>query len=257
MKRAIIGGTGFYDMGYLEELRARIVRTPFGSASVFSGRYQGEPLVFLPRHGPEHNRLAHEINYRANIWALRELGIERILGTSAIGSLNTAMQVGHLVILEQLVDFTKHRHETFNLGSVDFTYPYCSETRATILQQALALRIDVHPRATYLTVEGPRYETAAEIALWRRLGMDVVGMTNGTEAALARELGICYAVIGLVSDLAAGMQETPPDLQMHRRIVEDNLPRLRELALTALAALPSSRGCACASQAAKPTRKNG
>lgn len=252
MKRAIIGGTGFYDTSYLEEPRVRIVRTPFGSASVFTGRYQGEPIVFLPRHGPEHNRLAHEINYRANIWALRELGIERILGTSAIGSLNTDVQIGHLVVPDQLVDFTKHRQETFNLGSVDFTHPYCSETRAVILQQASALRMDVHPRATYLTVEGPRYETAAEIALWRRLGMDVVGMTNGTEAALARELGICYAVIGLVSDLAAGLQETPPDLETHRRVVADNLQRLRELALTALVALPPLRGCACASQAAKP-----
>ena len=149
---------------------------------------------------------------------------------------------------------TKHRQETFNLGSVDFTYPYCSETRAIILQQATALGIQAHPRATYLAVEGPRYETAAEIALWSRLGMDVVGMTNGTEAALARELGLCYAVIGLVSDLAAGMQETPPDLETHRRVVADNLPRLRALTLAALMALPATRGCPCASQAAKPIK---
>jgi len=252
MKRAIIGGTGFYGLDYLEAPRAQIIRTPFGSTTVYIGRYQGEEIVFLPRHGPAHNHLAHEINYRANIWGLRELGIERILGTSAIGSLNPEMQVGHLVVLDQLVDFTKHRQETFNLGSVDFTYPYCSETRAIILQQATSLRINTHPRATYLTVEGPRYETAAEIALWRRLGMDVVGMTNGTEAALARELGLCYAIIGLVSDLAAGMQETPPDLETHRRVVEDNLPCLRELTLAAMMALPLSRGCPCASQAAKP-----
>jgi 5'-methylthioadenosine phosphorylase len=254
MKRAIIGGTGFNAMTYLEAPRAQIIRTPFGSTTMYIGRYQDQEIVFLPRHGPEHNCLAHEINYRANIWGLRELGVERILGTSAIGSLNLEMQVGHLVVLDQLVDFTKHRQGTFNLGSVDFTYPYCSETRAVILQRAIALGIPVHARATYLTVEGPRYETAAEIALWHRLGMDVIGMTNGTEAALARELGLCYAVIGLVSDLAAGMQETPPDLEAHRQVVQDNLPRLRELALASLMALPTLHGCRCASQAAKPIR---
>src|SRR5712692_3175739 len=126
MKRAIIGGTGFYGLDYLEAPRAQIIRTPFGSTTVYIGRYQGEEIVFLPRHGPAHNHLAHEINYRANIWGLRELGIERILGTSSIGSLNPEMQVGHLVVLDQLVDFTKNRQETCNRGSVDFTYPYCS-----------------------------------------------------------------------------------------------------------------------------------
>lgn len=254
MKHALIGGTGFYDMSYLESPRAQIVRTPFGSITAYVGRYQGEEIAFLPRHGPEHNQLAHEVNYRANLWGLRELGVERILGTSAIGSLNVAMAVGHLVVPDNLVDMAKHRRDSFNLGSVDFTYPYCSEMRATICQQAEAIQTAIHPQAVYLSVEGPRYETAAEIKLWNRLGMDVVGMTNGTEAALARELGICYAVIGLVSDLAAGLQETPPDLETHKHVVQDNLPRLRDLALATLRALPASHGCLCASQAAKPIR---
>ncbi len=254
MKHAIIGGTGFYDKGYLENPCAQTVRTPFGSITVYIGQYRGEEIAFLPRHGPEHNQLAHEVNYRANLWGLRELGVERIIGTSAIGSLNPAMQVGHLVAPDNLVDMAKHRRDTFNLGSVDFTYPYCAEIRAIICQQAEGLHMAIHRQAIYLSVEGPRYETAAEIKLWNRLGMDVVGMTNGTEAALARELGICYAVIGLVTDLAAGLQETPPDLETHKHVVQDNLPRLRDLALATLVALPASRGCACASQAAKPIR---
>jgi 5'-methylthioadenosine phosphorylase len=254
MKPAIIGGTGFYDMSYLESPRAQIVRTPFGSITAYIGHYQGEEITFLPRHGAEHNQLAHEINYRANIWGLRELGIERIIGTSAVGSLNLAMQVGHLVVPDNLVDMAKHRRDSFNLGSVDFTYPYCSEVRGVVCKQAEALKMEVHPQAIYLSVEGPRYETAAEIKLWNRLGMDIVGMTNGTEAVLARELGICYAVIGLVTDLAAGLQETPPDLETHKHVVQDNLRRLRDLALATLKALPASRRCPCASQAAKPIR---
>lgn len=252
MQRAIIGGTGFYTMDYLAHPRSQVVRTPFGSAALYIGQYNGEEIGFLPRHGPEHNRLAHQVNYRANIWGLRELGVQQILGTSAIGSLNPAMTVGNLVVLDQLVDFTKHRRETFNLGSVDFTYPYCSETRSIILEQADVLGLDVHPKATYLAVEGPRYETAAEIALWRRLGMDVIGMTNGTEAALARELGMCYAVIGLVTDLAAGMQETPPDLDTHRQVVKANLPKLRKLTLASMSALSTTPSCACADQGATP-----
>jgi len=254
MKYALIGGTGVYDMSYLDSPRPQIVRTPFGSITVYSGGYKGQEIGFLPRHGPEHNQLAHEVNYRANIWGLRELGVERILGTSAVGSLNVNMGVGHLVVLENLVDMAKHRRDSFNLGSVDFTHPYCPEMRQIICQQAESLGVSVHPSAIYLSVEGPRYETAAEIRLWNRLGMDVVGMTNGTEAALARELGICYAVIGLVSDLAAGLQETPPDLETHKHVVQDNLPKLRDLALATLAALPSEHGCPCASQAAKPIR---
>ena len=254
MKRAIIGGTGFADLSYLEGRRAQVVRTPFGGSTVYIGTYQGEETCFLPRHGPEHNQLAHEVNYRANIWALRELGVERVLGLSAVGSLNPEMPIGDLVVPDQLVDFTKQRQATYNLGSVDFTYPYCGEMRAVIIERAQALGIPAHSQATYLAVEGPRYETAAEIKLWARLGMDIVGMTNGTEAALARELGLCYAVIGLVTDLAAGMQQTPPDLETHRRIVKENLSRLRELALATLVALSDACGCPCASQAARPIR---
>jgi 5'-methylthioadenosine phosphorylase len=252
MKRAIIGGTGFYDMSYMDDAQSQVIRTPFGGATVYSGRFQGEEIGFLPRHGSEHNQLAHQVNYRANIWALRELGVDRVLGTSAVGSLNPEMQVGNLVVLDNLVDFAKHRSDTFNLGSVDFTHPYCPEMRQIISAQAEQTGIHAHPAAIYLSVEGPRYETAAEINLWRKLGMDVVGMTNGTEAALARELGLCYAVIALVTDLAAGLQATPPDLETHKNVAQENLPKLRELALAALVAFPDEHGCPCYDQRANP-----
>ncbi|HEU5330241.1 MAG: MTAP family purine nucleoside phosphorylase [Thermomicrobiales bacterium] len=250
MTHAIIGGTGFTDMTFLEAPRALVVRTPFGGMTAYSGGYAGQELIFVPRHGPQHNALAHQVNYKANIWGLRELGVERIVGVSAIGSLNPQIEPGDLVLMDQLVDFTKHRDATFNLGSVNFRNPYCDSVRAVALEQARALGQALHPQATYLAVEGPRYGTAAERKLWIQWGMDVIGMTNGTEAALARELGLCYAVIGLVSDGGSGARKVASDLDAHRRVVEENLAKLRALTLATVAALPQTRDCPCASLAA-------
>ncbi len=250
--KAIIGGTGFYDLDYLEDPHPIRVRTPFGGAKLYEGHFQGEQLYFLPRHGPEHNYLAHEVNYRANIWALHTLGVERIIGTSAVGSLNPALEVGDLVALDQLVDFSQHRRQTFNLGSVNFTEPYCPDLLATVIAQAKAEGILLHQKATYVSLEGPRYETAAEIRLWQQLGMDVVGMTNGTEAALARELGLCYAVIAIVTNMAAGIGGSQPSLEAHRQVMQENSQKLRRLALSTFKAIISERDCACAGLAARP-----
>ena len=254
MKKVIIGGTGFYDMGFLSNPRLQVVRTPFGSATVHIGTYQGEEIGFLPRHGLHHDLLAHQVNYKANIWGLYELGVNRIIGVSAVASFNPEISAGQLVIPDQLVDFTKNRYETFNLGSVDITEPYCPETRQVILEEAKTSGTNVHPKGTYLALEGPRYETAAEVRLWKKLGMDIVGMTNGTQAALAREVGICYGVICMPTNVAAGLDKTGPDLEKHRRVVQDSLPRLRELVLSTLMALPDKTGCPCADQAAQPIR---
>ena len=254
MKRVILGGTGFYDMDFLESPYPQVVRTPFGSATVFIGQYQGEEIGFLPRHGPEHNFLAHQVNYQANIWALRELGVERILGTSAVGGISPHLKPGQLVVPDQLVDFCHSRKDTFNLGSVDITDPYCPEERQIIMAQSEKLDIDVESKSTYLALDGPSYRTAAEIKLWQGLGMDIAGMTNGTEAALARELGICYAIICMPTNLCSGLQDERPDLETHRQAIQDNLPLLRKLTLAALMALPVDLSCPCASQAAQPIR---
>lgn len=248
--KAIIGGTGFYQLNYLDERHSLTVRTPFGSVKIDRGLFRGQDLVFLPRHGPDHTLLANQVNYRANIWALHQLGVTRILGTSAVGSINPAMQVGDLVALEQLVDFSKRRQDTFNLGSVNMTEPYCPEMRQTIIRSGRVIGTAVHPQATYVSLDGPRYETAAEIRVYSKLGMDVVGMTNGTEAVLARELGMCYAVVAIVTNMAAGMSSTQPSLDVHKRVMEENAPRLRELALEALAASPEPPSCRCASLSA-------
>lgn len=234
MKSLLVGGTGFADMDYLEQRQAQTVRTPFGGATVITGLIGGRASGFLPRHGIEHDRLAPQVNYRANVWAARELGFEALLGTSAVASLNLEIDVGSLVVPDQLVDFSKHRADSFFTRSAGMTDPFSPAIRALIVEAGEREGIALHARATYLTVEGPRYETAAEIRLFQRWGMDVLGMTNGTEAALCRELGLGYATIALVTNMGAGLGEQGPSLEAHRSVTRANLPRFKRLALAAL-----------------------
>lgn len=234
MKTLLIGGTGFSDMDYLDGVGAETVRTPFGDTTLFLGTYGGREAGFLPRHGIHHERLAPQVNYRANVWAARELGFRALLGTSAVASLQPQIGVGDLVVPDQLVDFSKHRADSFYLRSVNMTEPFTPALRQIIIDAGHRQEVTFHEAATYLTVEGPRYETAAEIRLFQRWGLDVLGMTNGTEAALCRELGLCYATIALVTNMGAGLTEQGPDLEHHRRVTQQNLPRFKRLALASL-----------------------
>ena len=245
-KTLLIGGTGFSELDYLEAVEPRVVRTPFGGTTIYQGRYQGIDTGFLPRHGLHHDQLAPQVNYQANVWAASELGFERVLGMSAVASLNLKIQVGDFVVLDQLVDLTEGRAHSFNLRSANMTEPFCPQMRRTILDVAEQDNTIVHPQATYLCVSGPRYETAAEIRLFQSWGMDVVGMTNATEAALCRELGLCYSTIALVTNMGAGLTEQGPDLQRHRQVTQANLPRLKQLALTSLSRLTATKDCQCA-----------
>jgi 5'-methylthioadenosine phosphorylase len=249
MKTLIAGGTGFADMDYLEQPVPRTIRTPFGGAVIYTGSYQGVETGFLPRHGMHHEHLAPQVNYRANVWAARELGFTRLLGTSAVASMRADIQVGDLVLLDQLVDMTHDRESSYFLRSASMTEPFCPEMRQAVLAAASTADIHIHPQATYICFQGPRYETAGEIRLFQHWGMDVVGMTNATEAALCRELGICYATIALVTNMAAGISQEGPDLQRHRQVTRQNLPKFKGLALAALLALPGARNCSCATDA--------
>ncbi len=216
---AIIGGSGVYDPALLTNIREETVKTPYGSVRVKIGEYNGEEIAFLARHGEGHSVPPHKINYRANIWALYELGVERILSTSAVGSLNLDMKPGgDFVILDQLMDFTKTRHYTFYDGEesphdrkfvahVDFTEPYCprAEESPDERRQGAGLYIPP-PRELTPAWKGPRFETRAEIRALKILGgADVVGMTQCPEAALARELEMCYASVAIVTNYAAGI----------------------------------------------------
>jgi 5'-methylthioadenosine phosphorylase len=247
MKTLLVGGTGFSDMDYLQAVQRETVRTPFGGAVLYLGTLNGLETGFLARHGLEHDRLAPQVNYRANIWAAHELGFQAVLGTSAVASLKTPIGVGDLVLPDQLVDLSKHREDSFFLRSVNMTHPFSRPLRQLVVDVARAAGIALHDSATYLTVEGPRYETAAEIRLYQSWGMDVVGMTNGTEAALCRELGICYATIALVTNMGAGLSDQGPDLQRHRQVTQENLPRFKRLALASLEAALRAKPFDCES----------
>jgi 5'-methylthioadenosine phosphorylase len=245
MKTLLVGGTGFSQLDYLDGVEPTVVRTPFGGAMIYLGLYQGVQTGFLPRHGAHHDRLAPQVNYQANIWAARELGFERVLGISAVASLRPDIKVGDLVLLDQVVDFSANRAHTFNLRSANMTEPFCRQMRQTVLNIAEGEGLSIHKQATYICVEGPRYETAAEIRLFQSWGMDVLGMTNATEASLCREVGICYTTIALVTNMGAGLSAQGPDLAFHRQVTQENMPKLKQLALASLAAMPDQKNCQC------------
>lgn len=251
MEYAIIGGTGVYDPELLEGLGRRQVETPFGSIEVETGTYRGVEVAFLPRHGKGHSIPPHKINYRANIWGLRALGVKRVLATAAVGSINEAMRPGDFVIVDQFLDFTKARPLTFfddgegGVVHVDVTEPYCPVIRTALIEVGRELGLELHPTGTYVCVEGPRYETAAEIRAFRILGGDVVGMTNIPEAVLAREAGLCYATMAMVTNLGAGMSGQPLTHEEVVEIMAVNTERVRRLALETISRLPAERACGC------------
>ncbi len=251
---AVIGGSGFEEL--LGEVQERTVDTPYGPVRVSVGRYGEEEIAFLARHGKSHGVPPHRVNYRANLWSMRELGVERIIATSAVGSINLNMKPGDFVILDQLMDFTKSRSYTFYDGHesphgmkavthVDFTEPYCPEVRKALVDAARELRLPYHPEGTYACMEGPRFETRAEIRALRILGADVVGMTQCPEAALARELGICYASVAVVTNYAAGISSGK---LTHTEVIElmsKKETELKALLIKGIRYIPKTRRCEC------------
>ncbi|NLA27102.1 MAG: S-methyl-5'-thioinosine phosphorylase, partial [Firmicutes bacterium] len=211
MKIAIIGGTGLYENPYLEEAREIIVETAYGAALLCSGRYRGKEIYFLARHGRRHGVPPHMVNYRANIAALKDLEIDAVISTAAVGSMRQGMPPGSRVVIDQFIDFTKSRPSTFHdkggdeVVHIDMTVPYCPEIRKAILRAGEKLKEPLIDGGCYVCTEGPRFETPAEIKMLAHLGSDLVGMTNVPEVVLAREAGLCYATIALVSNFAAGI----------------------------------------------------
>jgi 5'-methylthioinosine phosphorylase len=209
---AIIGGSGLTELASLEVLRKQIVRTPYGEPSgpLTYGRVGAGEVIFLARHGYGHTLAPHEINYRANLWALKEKGVTRVLAVCTVGGIGPALAAGRIVVPDQIIDYTWGRRSTFFEGAehpvvhVDFTHPYCEATRRMLIGSAAEAGVDVVPRGTYAAVQGPRLETAAEVNRLERDGADLVGMTGMPEAALARELDLPYASLAVVANAAAG-----------------------------------------------------
>ena len=202
----ILGGSGLYSMADLQDQRWQRVETPYGDPSdeLLHGRLNGLEVVFLPRHGRNHRLLPSEINYRANIFALKSVGVRRLVSISAVGSLREAIAPGHLVVVDQFVDRTRGRQSTFfgegAVGHVSLADPVCGDLARHLADAVEGAGGVVHRGGTYLGMEGPQFSTKAESQLYRSWGMDVIGMTNVTEAKLAREAGLCYATLAMSTD---------------------------------------------------------
>jgi len=234
---AIIGGSGLTKLKNLEITRREVLRSPYGepSSPLVFGRLGGQNAVFLARHGHGHTIPPHEVNYRANIWALKEVGATHVIAVNAVGGITPGMTSGRLVIPDQIIDYTYGRHHTFfgneqkPVTHVDFTFPYCDELRATIAAAARDIHLDVATAGTYGATQGPRFESIAEIRRMERDGADIVGMTGMPETGLARELALCYACIAVVANPAAGKAEGTISLQEIERILESGMAQVRSL----------------------------
>ena len=219
---AIIGGSGLTQLPNLEVVRREVTRTPYGDASgaVTLGTIRGAPVAFLARHGYGHTIPPHKVNYRANIWALAQHQPKYILAVASVGGIRPDLTPGALAVPDQIIDYTLGREFTYFDGEdrsvvhVDFTHPYCEALRQRLLQAAAAAGEPIFAGGTYAASQGPRLETAAEIDRMERDGADMVGMTGMPEAALARELGLCYAAIATVVNYAAGRADSATGIRL-------------------------------------------
>ncbi|MGW1074010.1 S-methyl-5'-thioadenosine phosphorylase [Streptomyces sp. NPDC002537] len=246
----VIGGSGFYRLlADAEEVR---VDTPYGEPSdaIAVGDVDGRRVAFLPRHGREHEFAPHTINYRANLWALRSLGVRQVLAPCAVGSLRRELGPGTIVVPDQLVDRTSGRVQTYydkGAAHVSFADPYCRAGRTAVLRAAGAAGTEAHDGGTMVVVEGPRFSTRAESQWFAAAGWSLVNMTGHPEAVLARELALCYTSVALVTDLDAGIDAEESVAQDEVfKVFAENTERLRGVIMEAVRTLPEHRDCACA-----------
>jgi 5'-methylthioadenosine phosphorylase len=249
----VFGGSGFYS--FLEDVEEVEVDTPYGSPSapLTVGEIGGRRVAFLPRHGRKHQLPPHVVPYRANVWAMKELGVQRIIGPCAAGSLQPHVRPGHFVICDQLVERTWGRADTFYDGPetthIGFAEPYCPEMREVAVKQGRDQGLDLHERGTVVTVQGPRFSTRAESDFFRRQGWEVINMTQYPESVLTREVEICYMNISLITDYDVGVEGEDVEPVSHELVVKvfnENLSKLRDLLFRVVPALPVERKCPCA-----------
>ena len=254
-KIAIIGGSGVYDSGIFKKEKEVKIKTPYGfpSAPVEIGDFSGQEIAFLARHGKNHQLPPHKVPQRANLWALKKLGVERIIGICAVGSLKENFKPGDIVIPDQFVDFTKKREYTFYDGStsspqvgavhVSLADPFCPDLRSLFYKEAKKLKIQIHKTGTYCCVEGPRFSTRAESRFFRNFS-DIIGMTLVPEVVLARELEICYLSLAAVTDYDV-WAEKPVNFQEIIKTMKGNLEKIKKLLKPALPEIQTKRTCLC------------
>ncbi len=248
---AVIGGTGVYNQSLIKDQEEITVDTRYGAVIMRAGTYKGRKVFFLARHGGKHSVPPHMVNYKANIAALKYLEVNAIIATAAVGTLRQNMPPGSMVVIDQFIDFTKQRPLTFYEGAgnpvvhVDLSEPYCREVRRTILNAGMALDLDLGDGGCYVCTEGPRFETPSEIRMIGQWGGDLVGMTNVPEVVLAREAGLCYAVIALPTNYAAGISSSP---LTHEEVLEEMervKPQLEKLLAASVENIEHGYSCGC------------
>jgi 5'-methylthioadenosine phosphorylase len=250
----LIGGSGVYDLSGIENLREEKLDTPFGkpSDSYFAGNVGGVPVAFFPRHGRGHRFSPSEINYRANICGFKMLGCDAVLSASAVGSLKEEYAPRHVVVPDQFLDRTRHRADTFFgdgiVAHVAFADPVCKAAAATLTSAARASGLTVHAGGTYVCMEGPQFSTRAESNLYRSWGADVIGMTNLTEAKLAREAEMCYATLAFVTDYDCWREGSEAvSVEAVVKVLRDNAAAARRAMREAIRLLDPARRCGCRS----------
>lgn len=257
---AIIGGSGFYSI--FENPEQREVKTPFGDVSLDIGKVRNVEVAFIARHGRKHEIPPAKVNYKANLYALKQIGVERVVATNAVGAIDPSLEPGTFVVPNDFIDFTKNRDSTFYDGKTEIVVdgrvlrgvvhvsmtpdPYCPEIRSSIVQALREAGVKFRDGGVYVVTEGNRFETPAEIKAFSYLGGDIVGMTGVPEVVLARELAMCYATLCLVTNYAAGVQGSRKLTHDEvADIYERNLRILREVVARTVELIPLSRSCGC------------
>lgn len=247
----IFGGTGIYDSGLLKESKEITVDTPYGktSDSITVGTFMDKKIAFMPRHGKKHTIPPHMINFRANIWAFKEIGVSRIIAPSAVGSLKEELSPGTFVMPSQFLDFTKSRKGTFSeegkVIHISVADPFCPELHGAIQRAAKTQNIRVHDNRTYVCIEGPRFSTKAESKFFKSTGADIIGMTLVPECQLAREAQMCYASVCTVTDYDV-WAEKPVTAKEVMETLKRNVENTKRLLTAMPDEIPKSRKCACA-----------
>jgi len=247
----IFGGTGIYDSGLLENPQEVDINTPYGKPSdtITVGIFKGRKIAFLPRHGKKHTIPPHLINFKANIWAFKELGVTRIIAPSAVGSLKEELVPGDFALPSQFLDFTKSRDGSFSeegrVIHISVADPFCPELQSSILQVTEKQGLKMHKDCTYVCIEGPRFSTKAESKLYRFTGADVIGMTLVPECQLAREAQMCYASISTVTDYDV-WAEKPVTAKQVLETLSKNVEKTKSILTELMGTIPKTRSCSCA-----------
>jgi len=254
-KIGIIGGSGLYNIDGIKDVKSQKLNTPFGDPSdeLITGKLEGLEVVFLPRHGRGHRILPTELNYRANIYAMKKLGVERIISIAAVGSLKKELKPLDIVVIDQFVDRTNQARKTTFFGEgvaghVSFADPICSNLSGMLFEVGKEIGATMHKGGTYLNMEGPAFSTLAESKLYRSWGMDVIGMTNMAEARLAREAEICYSTLAMITDydcwhIAEGIESVTLELILEN--LQKNAQVAKDILKKVMPRIPKKRTCPC------------